>query len=186
MKKLIFSFLSVCLICLSLCGCSSNEKVSPTLYSRVSQIDICVDSENDFIIDTYNVYLTNSTYESGATSVLASESGNKIYAKQHKYSSVNNYNHIIESDIGDVLIQFELYLHVKYEGKTLPYIIRFTEHYYTKLKDNQILLYTDKKCTNEASFDTDVKDVHYNTGEVYSDSYKITLKITVEQNNAVE
>lgn len=186
MKKIVFSFLAIYLICISLCGCSSNEKVSPTVYSRVSQIDICVDSENDFIIDTYNVYLTNSTYEPDVTSVLASESGNKIYAKQQKYSSVNNYNHIIESNIGKVKIQFELYLHVKYEGKTLPYIIRFSEYYYTKLQDNQILLYTDKKCTSEASFDADVKDVHYSTGEVYSDSYKITLKITVEQNNAVE
>ena len=167
-----------------MCGCSSYEKVSPTEYSRVSQIDICVDSENDFIIDTYNVYLTNSVYEPDVTSVLASESGNKIYAKQHKYSSVNNNNHIIESDIGDVLIQFELYLHVKYEGKTLPYVISFTEHYYTKLQGSQILLYTDKQCTNEACFNTEIKDVHYSTGEVYSDSYKIKLKIIVEQNNA--
>lgn len=186
MKKLIFNFLSVCLICLSLCGCSSDKKVSPTVYSRVTQIDICVESENDFIIDTYNVYLTNSIYEPGVTSVLASESGNKTYTKQHKYSSVNTYNHIIESDIGKVKIQFELYLHVKYNGKTLPYTIRFSEYYYTKLQNNQILLYTDKKCTSEASFDLDVKDVHYSTGDVYSDSYKIGLKIIVEQNNTVE
>lgn len=186
MKKLIFSFLSVCLICLSLCGCSSDKKVSPTVFSRVTQIDICVESENDFIIDTYNVYLTNSTYEPDATSILASEHGNTTYTKQHKYSSVNTYYHIIESDIGKVKIQFELYLHVKYNDKTLPYTIRFTEHYYTKLQDNQILLYTDKKCTSEASFDLDVKDVHYSTGDVYSDSYKIGLKIIVEPNNAVE
>ncbi len=186
MKKLIFSFLSVCLICFSLCGCSSDKKVSPTVYSRVAQIDVCVESENDFIIDTYNVYLTNSIYEPSVTSVLASESGNKTYTKQHKYSSVNTHNHIIESDIGKVKIQFEIFLHVKYDGKTLPYIIRFTEYYYTKLQDNQILLYTDKQCTNEASFDTDIKDVHYSTGEVYSDSYKIDLKIIVEQNNDVE
>lgn len=186
MKRLIFSFLSVCLICLSLCGCSSDKKVSPTIYSRVTQIDICVDSENEFIIETYNVYLTNSTYEPDATSILASEHGNTTYAKHHQYSSLNEYNHIIESNIGKVLIQFELYLQVKYNGKTLPYVIKFTEYYYTKLQDNQILLYTDKKCTSEASFDLDVKDVHYSTGDVYSDSYKIGLKIIVEQNNTVE
>lgn len=186
MKRLIFSFLTVCLICFSLCGCSSNEKVSPTVYSRVSQIDICVDSENDFIIETYNVYLTNSIYEPDATSILASEHGNTTYAKHHQYSSLNKYNHIIESDIGKVLIQFELYLQVKYNGKTLPYIIRFTEHYYTKLQDNQILLFTDKQCTNEASFDIDVNDVHYSTGDIYSDSFKISLEIIVEQNNVIE
>lgn len=186
MKKFLFSFLTVCLICISLCGCSLNKDVSPTVYSRVTQIDVCVESENDFIIDTYNVYLTNSTYEPDATSILASEHGNTTYTKYQQYSSLNKYNHIIESDIGKVKIQFELYLQVKYNGKTLPYTIRFSEYYYTKLQDNQILLYTDKKCTNEASFNIDVKDVHYSTGDVYRDSYKIDLKIIVDQNNTAE
>lgn len=186
MKKSILSIVAICLMCISLCACSPNKNVSPTEFLKVKQIEISVDAENEFIIETYNVYLTNTNYEPKSTLILASEHGNTTYTKHQQYSSLNEYNHIIESNIGKVKIQFELYLQVKYNNKTLPYTIRFSEYYYTKLQDNQILLYTDKKCTSEASFDIDVKDVHYSTGDIYNDSYKISLKIIVEQNNIIE
>lgn len=186
MKKSILSIVAICLMCISLCACSPNKNVSPTEFLKVKQIEISVDAENEFIIETYNVYLTNTNYEPKSTLILASESGNMTYAKHHEHSSLNKYDHIVESDIGKVKIQFELYLQVKYNKKTLPYIIRFSENYYTKLQDNQVVLYTDKKCTSEASFDIDVKDVHYSTGDIYNDSYKISLKIIVEQNNIIE
>lgn len=182
MKKILVSILMVIVAGLALFACAPKFNNNPTVYSKVKEIEISVQSENEFSINTFNVFLTNSNYEPTKTSILASEDVNTGYAMSHKCSSLDEYNYIIESDIGKVHIVFELYLQVKYKTKILPYTIRFSKDYYTKLEDDQIILFVDEKCEKEANFNFDVNNVKYSTGDVYSDFYNINLKIYVEKN----
>lgn len=181
MKKIITNAFLVIVTCFVLCACSTNVDITPSVYSKVKGTEISVEAENEFMIETYNVYLTNSNYEPTKTSILASEDVNTGYAKSHNCSSLDENNHIIESDIGKVHIVFELYMQIKYGTQTIPYTIHLSKSYYTKNHNNQIILYNDEKCTEEASFDFKAIDVRYNSGVVYNDSYKINLKIYVDE-----
>lgn len=155
-------------------GCAPQQK--PTVWKDVKSVFVQVESDNEIIVETYNVYLTNR-HGDDSILVLASDNGSGIYNKKQTLTTANEFEHLVECDVGKVHIQFELYLKVKYNGDLLPYKISFSEDYYTKLGDRYINLFTDEKCEVPANFNVEVKDVKYSTGHIYNDNYKINLEI---------
>lgn len=172
----------LCIFCIFFTvGCDVNNSVIAKNQFAIKGYQLEISSENEISIDIYSGFLTayNIDYEEEVYYALQGTS-NTTYQTSHSLSNDNDFTgQVIGCDTGRIHLQLDIYLHVKYKGKILPYAIHINNEFYTISNNEYIELYTDKKCTTKADFNFECKDIHYSTGDVYSDKYAIDFKFKI-------